>query len=186
MPIKFMIVIGAGYGNFCYAAKDLTPPLRSHRDSFKVYQSDTGMLVGRYGDNCIKAIYSGDMGYNLGAITENVVAEGLMKCGYIPRYFSVNKGEKMMELDFVVETGDGVCVIEVKSGKGRSAPSIGKVPRFYNVARRICLAEENIYVDDQGIEHYPLFASFFFGEFDPEWDGPALRYGFGPCVRTRS
>ena len=165
---------GAGYGNFCYAVKDLALPLRSKRDQFKIYQSDTGMLVSRYGENCIKAIYSGRYDYNLGSIAENAVAEALMKSGYVPRYYSVQKGEKRMELDFVIETGDGICVIEVKSGKERSAPSISKVPRFYKVARRIFLSEDNIHTDGEGMEHYPIFSACFFRELEPRWDGPAL------------
>ena len=165
---------GAGYGNFCYAAKDLALPLKSKRDQFKVYLSDTGMLVNRYGENCLKAVYSGTYRYNLGAVAENAVAEGLMKSGYMPRYYSITKGPKRMELDFVVETGDGICVIEVKSGKDRDSPSISKVSQFYDVARRIMLSEENIRIDEKGMEHYPLFAACFFRETEPPWDGPAL------------
>ena len=165
---------GAGYGNFCYGAKDLALPLKSKRDNFRIYTSDTGMLVNRYGDNCLKAIYSGRYDYNIGAIAENAVAEGLMKSGYLPRFYNVPKGEKRMELDFVVETGDGICVIEVKSGKERSAPSITKVDRFYDVARRICLSEDNIGITEGGIEKYPMFAACFLRELEPAWDGPAL------------
>ena len=165
---------GAGYGNFCYAVNDLSLPLRSKRNSFKVYVSDTGLLVNLYGDNCLKAIYRGDYSYNLGSIAENVVAECLMKSGYVPRYHSVQKGPKRMELDFVVETGDGICVIEVKSGKDRTAPSIFKVDTFYDVARKFMLSDENIHVDDSGTVHLPMFASAFFRELEPVWDGPVL------------
>ena len=164
----------AGYGNFCYAAKDLSLPLKSNRKSFKVYQSDTGMLVNRYGENCIKAVYTSRYDYNLGAIAENAVAEGLMKSGYVPRYHSVQKGDKRMELDFVVENGDGICVIEVKSGKDRSAPSISKADRHYKVAHRMFFEESNIYTDDDGFEHFPLFTASFFRELEPEWNGPEL------------
>ena len=165
---------GAGYGNFCYAVADMALPLRSKRGHFKVYQSDTGMLVNRYGDNCLKAIYRGDYSYNIGAIAENAVAEGLMKSGYVPRFHSVSRGEEHMELDFVLETGDGLCVIEVKSGKHRDAPSLSKAMRTYRLDRCIIMSEENIHVDDDGVEHYPMFAACFFGEMEPVWEGPAL------------
>jgi len=165
---------GAGYGNFCYAVKDMALPLRSKRDHFRIYQSDTGMLINRYGENCLKAIYKNDMSYNIGAIAENAVAEGLMKSGYLPRFHSVSKGKNHMELDFVVETGDGLCAIEVKSGKDRNAPSLSKAMRIYKIDRSIMLSDENIYTDDNGVEHFPMFAACFFRELEPEWDGPTL------------
>ncbi len=165
---------GAGYGNFCYSVMDVSLPLRSKRDSFKIYQSDTGMLINRFGDNCLKAVYDGRADYNKGAITENAVAEGLMKAGYVPRYYSVTKGKEHMELDFVVETGDGICVIEVKSGKDRSAPSISKARSIYRIDRAMIFENSNIRKDGDGFEHYPLFAACFFDEFEPEWDGPEL------------
>ncbi|MCQ2079201.1 MAG: AAA family ATPase [archaeon] len=166
---------GAGYGNFCYGLDAPTLPLKVRRSVFKVYLSDTGMLVNMYGDNCVKAIHSGDLGYNLGSITENAVAEALMKSGHEPRYFVEQKGEKRMELDFVLENGNGVVVIEVKSGKKRTAPSLNKVVRFYDIGTRIVLAEDNIRTDEEGIIHLPLFAACFLDELGPEWDGPKIR-----------
>jgi len=165
---------GAGYGNFCYAVKDMALPLRSKRNHFKIYQSDTGMLINRYGENCLKAIYKGDYSYNIGGIAENAVAEGLMKSGYLPRFHSVSKGNDHMELDFVVETGDGLCAIEVKSRKQRDAPSLSKAMRIYRIDRCMMLSDENIYTDEAGVDHYPMFVACFFRELEPEWDGPAL------------
>lgn len=165
---------GAGYGIFCYSVVDMSMPLKSRRDSFKIYQSDTGMLINRYGDNCLKAVYDERTDYNLGAVTENAVAEGLIKSGYLPRYHSITKGEDRMELDFVIETGDGLCVIEVKSGKKRDAPSLSKAMAKYSLARKIMLEKGNIRMGDDGVEHYPLFTACFMREIEPEWDGPAI------------
>ena len=79
-----------------------------------------------------------------------------------------------MELDFVVENGDGICIIEVKSGKDRSAPSITKADRYYDVAHKMFFEESNIRTDDAGFEHFPLFTAFFFRELEPRWEGTAL------------
>lgn len=146
---------------------DLSLPLKSKRDRFKIYQSDTGMLVNRYGDHCVRAIYDGRTDYNFGAIAENAVAEGLVKSGYEPRFYSVSKGTDHMELDFVLETGDGLCVVEVKSGKHRDAPSLSKASGKFSIDRKIMLSGENIYMDEGGTEHYPLFAACFFRELEP-------------------
>jgi len=165
----------AGYGNFCYGVNAPQLPLTEKKTVFKVYLSDTGMLVNMYGDNCIKAVYSHDTKYNCGAIVENAVAEALMKSGYTPRYYSEQKGDRRMELDFVMENGDGIMVVEVKSGKDRTAPSLNKAVKYYEIATRILFSDENIHVDEDNILHLPLFAACFLGELEPAWDGPRLR-----------
>jgi hypothetical protein len=72
-----------------------------------------------------------------------------------------------MEIDFVVEFFDGLAAIEVKSGKDRSSPSIGKILDHHHVERRIMLEKGNVYRSEDGIEHYPLFAAAFFDVLDP-------------------
>ncbi len=165
----------AGYGVFCYGVDQPALPLRRYVrcDSFKVYMSDTGMLLGMYGDKAKKAIYNGDNSYRMGAVAENVVASEMAKAGLEPRYYSKNKGAGRMELDFVLEFWDGVAVIEVKSGKDRTAPSLQKVGSLFDIARRIMLEPGNIRVDEDGVEHYPLFACAFIKDMDPvPEDGP--------------
>lgn len=154
---------GAGYGNFCYALQDLSSPLlgRTRRDSFKVYLSDTGMLVRMYGQNARLAVLKGDTAFNMGAVTENIVAECLMKGGFPPRYYRKTNGDNKMELDFVAETTEGICAIEVKSGAVGALPSLSKAGRVFDIARRIVLYNGNIIVNDEGIEFYPLFAAAF-------------------------
>ncbi len=171
----------AGYGNFCRSLKSLNPPLlgQAVRDQFKVYLSDTGMLMHMYGDSVMRATYSGDTSYNMGAITENIIAECIRKSGFTPYYYRKANGKGMMELDFVVELPSGVAVIEVKSGKSRDAPSIRKVPSFFDVNKRIILGRTNVCRDDtDGIISCPLFAAAFLEEFDDDWDGPMFRGPF--------
>ncbi len=160
----------AGYGNFCYSLDCPELPLKSHMnmDSFKVYLSDTGMLVRMYGDDTARAVYSKDASYNNGAIAENAVAECLMKSGYDPMYYRKTNGQNKMELDFVTVMGGSVCVIEVKSGKKRESPSLRKVASVFDIGRRIVFEDSNIIVDDEGVEHFPLFAAAFIMDLDAE------------------
>ncbi|MGN0098545.1 MAG: hypothetical protein ACI38Y_04395, partial [Candidatus Methanomethylophilaceae archaeon] len=97
----------------------------------------------------------------LGVIVENVVAECMVKCGITPRYYSKNKGDNRMELDFVVKIGRDLVVMEVKSGKDREAPSLSKVPSVFKVDRRMMFEDTNIRISDDGVEHYPLYAAAF-------------------------
>ncbi len=164
----------AGYGVFCYGLEQPALPLGEHaiRDSFRVYLSDTGMLLNSYGDKAKMAVYRGDGSYNMGAVAENIVASEMAKAGLEPMYYRKDKGEGRMELDFVLEFWDGVAVIEVKSGKDRSVPSLKKAGNLFDIARRIMLESGNIRVDEDGIEHYPLFACAFIRDMDRIPEGP--------------
>jgi len=164
----------AGYGVFCYGLEQPALPLKKYviRDSFKVYMSDTGMLLNSYGDKAKMAVYQGDGSYNMGAVAENLVASEMHKSGLEPMYYRKDKGEGRMELDFILEFWDGVAVIEVKSGKDRTAPSLKKAGTMFDIARRIMLEPGNIRVDEDGIEHYPIFACAFIEEMDRVPEGP--------------
>lgn len=163
----------AGYGNFCYSLKQLSLPLKGNmmKRSFRIYLSDTGILLEMYGNKAKSAIYEGDYSYNMGAITENVVIDNICKCGYEPAYYRKDKGADKMELDVVLEFWDGIAAIEVKSGKDRDAPSLKKTLGLPNIKRRIMFENGNIGMDKDGIEHYPLFASAFMDEIDVKPQG---------------
>ena len=135
---------------------------------------DTCMLMEMYGRQAKQDLYSGNVELNSGAIMENVVAENLMKSGFHMWYYRKNNGPGMMEIDMIIELGNDVAAIEVKSGKKRDAPSISKVDKIFRVKRRIKFERSDIYVSEDGIEHYPLFASAFVKEMEDVWDGPAF------------
>ena len=167
-------IVNAGYCNPCRKLSSLDRPLMSKEmhNQFKAYMSDTGMLIHMYGEDTIRAIYSDDLSYNLGAIAENVSAECIVKSGYIPRYYSKNKGEGRMELDFVVDLGSELAVLEIKSGKSREYPSLDKVQGYFEVDRRMVFGRSNVSVEEDGVECYPLFAIAFLRSMELPWDGP--------------
>ncbi|MFT0898122.1 ATP-binding protein [Candidatus Methanoprimaticola sp. MG2] len=169
----------SGIGNYCHRLRSLDIPLEtnSDRDQFRVYMSDTGMLINMMGNRAMVAVYDGDDRFNMGALMENAVAECLMKAGHALHYYRVNSGSDMMELDFVIELGLELAVIEVKSDKDRSAPSISKVSRYPQVERRIMFERGDVHVDEDGLEHYPLFASAFIDSMEREWRRPGFRPG---------
>ncbi len=156
----------AGYGNFSYRVRSIEVPLMAmeDRDQFKVYLSDTGLLVDMYGEAIRKAIFENDPSVNMGAIAENFVAECLMKAGIAPRYYNRNSKDDRLELDFVIESGSELAVIEVKSGTHRTAKSLMKVSKLFDIDRRMLFGDTTIYVSDDGVEHYPLYAAAFIGE----------------------
>ena len=157
---------GSGIGNMCHQLREISVPvsMSSNPDQFKVYLSDTGMLVRMMdgdGVRAMDAIRTGDVGFNQGSLTENVVAECLMKAGVERNYYIHRKEPGRMELDFVIDLGSETAAIEVKSGRDREAPSLSKTIGDDRFHRRIMFERSNISVDDDGVEHYPLFAAAF-------------------------
>lgn len=113
----FEWLIGAGVVLPAYLAAEPTRPLQRgiQRKKFKLYASDTGLLVAQY--PCITAmdVMEGARSVNFGAVYENVVAQELQAAGFELCYYNNNrKGE----VDFLIENGAGSIVpLEVKSGK---------------------------------------------------------------------
>lgn len=159
----------SGYGLFSYALTDLRrPPERfTQKDVFKVYMSDTGLLMNMMGPESQIAILSGDTAFDFGAVTENAVMASLQKAGYQISYYRRTSKTDKVEIDGIIDCGGLVC-IEVKTGSGRSYPSLAKTVGDANVSRRVIFEKGNVWLDRDGIEHFPLFAAaFLFSE--REW-----------------
>ena len=75
-------------------------------------------------------------------------------------YYRRTNGADKIEIDLVIES-DGLICIEVKTGAYRAYPSLSKTLDDANISRRIVFEKGNVRKDDDGIEHYPLFAAAF-------------------------
>ncbi len=163
-------IVDSGIGNPCYQLLGISYPLTDEdRKQFRMYVSDTGLLVRMYdsatdGSPMSRALITGDHRFNQGVLMENVVAECLMKSGLRRRYYLHRKEPGRMELDFVLEIGSDIVAIEVKSGKDREVASLSKTIGDDRFQRRVMLEWTNVRIDDEGVEHYPLFAAAFLKE----------------------
>ena len=158
----------SGYGLFSYALTGLRMPAErfTERGVFKVYMSDTGLLMNIMGPESQTAIISGDTAYDFGAVTENAVMSCLLRAGYDLSYYRRTSGDDKIEIDGVISCNGLVC-IEVKTGAKRDYPSLSKTVGDPNVSRRVIFERGNVSVDNKGVEHYPLFAAaFLFPEND--------------------
>lgn len=82
---------------------------------FKLYQSDTGMLMRQYPPEASLDVIAGAKAVNFGGVYENVVAQELTSASIPLRYYHSNRRG---EVDFLAETKrSSVVAIEVKSGK---------------------------------------------------------------------
>jgi predicted AAA+ superfamily ATPase len=147
--------------NICYNLTEPALPLMINRrdNIFKVYLRDTGLMTSMMEDGLSKALLNGDIDVNEGAIMENMVADMLGKNGYELMYFEKNGS---LEIDFILNLDGIVSAIEVKSGINRKAKSLNMLmsPK-YTVKRGIMLEGRDIFVDEKGVEHYPIFAAAF-------------------------
>lgn len=107
----------AGIVNVCYCLNTPELPLKGNYDpgSYKLYFSDTGLLVGALDDEAQDDLRA-NKNFNTckGALYENVVGEMLVKQGYRLYYFRNESGT--LEMDFFVRDTDSLIPVEVKAG----------------------------------------------------------------------
>lgn len=136
--------------------------LNEHRNLFKLFQNDVGLLAYQYANGIQLRILSGEVDINFGAIYENVVAQELLSQGFGQLYYFNSK--KRGEVDFVIEAGDGtVLPIEVKSGKDyerHNALANILDTEEYNLNKAIILCNENVSVQEKKV-YLPIYMATF-------------------------
>lgn len=92
------------------------PLLRTaQRNRFKLYESDTGLLLSQYPPQATLDVIANAASVNFGSVYENAVAQALV-CENPHLYYFHHSRKR--EVDFIVERDDGSLLpIEVKSGK---------------------------------------------------------------------
>ena len=151
----------AGIVNYCYNLQEPAAPLTSNLKlgSFKIYMKDTGLLMSMMEPGVRVAVLDGDMKVNQGGVAENLTADVLSKKNILLAYFE-RKGK--LEVDFVMNLDGNVTALEVKSGNNRQSKSLDVLrSEKYGLKKGIKLENTNVYVDEKGVEHYPLFAAAF-------------------------
>lgn len=143
----------------CQAVTQGTIPLAVFLDfsDFKLYLSDTGLLTMKaqmphsliLSDNPIGGTF-------IGALTENYVAQSLTANGF-PLYYW--KSDNRAELDFVIQKGEYVIPLEVKSGVNVKSKSLGVFNSRYDIQKSIRSSLRNFGFEN-GIKSVPLYALF--------------------------
>lgn len=141
----------------CYSVSNPEIPLRynDNENEFKLYLHDTGLLMAMYGFATKQGILTNSLtGVAKGGIYENLVADALYKKGYDLHYF---KRKDDMELEFVIESVNGVIPIEVKAGN-TATKSLNKYIEDYNPPKSFKVINGNIGEDGNRITipHYMI------------------------------
>ena len=111
----------------------------------------------------IDSLINRDPFANNGAFMENAVAAALVKKGYPPRFYG--RDDSTLEIGFLINDGDGLDLLDVKSGRNKRSKSLTTLLAEKDRGRRgLKLAEGNVSVDKKGVVHLPLYGACFLRE----------------------
>lgn len=119
---SFNWLADAGVALPCYNVAEPQAPLKLNEkhNLFKLYMGDTGLLCAACMENIQFAVLNGDLEINMGSILENMIAQQLKANGFNLNYY---EGKKTGEIDFVIQNGTHIDLLEVKSGNNYHAHS---------------------------------------------------------------
>lgn len=157
----------AGIINICYCMEQPELPLKGNYnpDSFKLYFSDTGLLIGSLDDEVQEDLrFNKNFNTYKGAIYENIVADMLVKQGYQLYFYKNDKAT--LEIDFFVRDADSLIPIEVKAMDGATL-SLNKMieqEKYSDVKYGIKLCHKNIGFNGS-FYTFPYFMTFLLKRF---------------------
>ena len=192
---------GAGIVDLCRNIEEVSEPfeVKMSGNTFKIYVKDTGVLVYMLGPAVAKGVMDGEFTINNGAVIEDAISEALIRKGYKVHFY--RNPTRRMELDFVFNYNGKLAVVEVESGRKKSARSLNKAlseDRAIDIAMKV--SDSNISTDENGVRHYPLFGPSFFDDSEvlelPPLTGidelkaaldrrPRRSFGIRGCARIR-
>ena len=150
----------AGLINIACNIRSPKIPLAGYADysKFKIYLLDTGLLGAMLNlspDIIIKPteLFSE---YN-GAFIENFVASELVATGNNELFYWTSKSDA--EVDFIIQSGNNVYPLEVKSGKSRNLKSLRSYAEKYKPKLIIRTSPRN-FIRDKEFINIPLYAAF--------------------------
>lgn len=157
----------AGMVNICYCMEFPELPLGGNYepDTFKLYFSDTGLLVSMLDDESQEDLRANrNLGVYKGALYENMVGEALIKQGY--KLFYYKKEDSTLEADFFIRSAASLIPVEAKakSGRAKSMKTLIASEHYPDIRYGIKLSKNNIGHEDK-IYTFPYFCSFLLKRF---------------------
>lgn len=140
----------------CQRIEQGTLPIAVYADlsSFKLYMGDVGLLTMKAGLPQITILNLEENRF-MGAVAENYIAQTLAANGYLLNYWT----GKQSEVDFVIQIGEDVVPIEVKSGGHTQSKSLNHFMQQYKSKYGIRISAKNFGISDK-IKSIPLYAAF--------------------------
>lgn len=146
----------------CNVAEPQAPlQLNAKHSLFKLYMGDTGLLCAACMEKIQFDILMGNVDVNMGSILENTMAQAIKVNGLVPHYFD---SKKYGELDFVVQRGMKIDLLEIKSGNDyKKHNALDKISAVENwkFDKRYVFCKENIQ-EENGITYLPWYMILFY------------------------
>ena len=159
---SFQWLVDAGVALPCYnvSAPQMPLVLNEKYNLFKLYLNDTGLLCAASLGNVQYEILNGNVDVNLGSVLENAIAQELVANGFSLHYFNA---KKYGELDFVLQDGAMVMLVEAKSGKFyKSHAALDNVlsVKEWSIGKSVVLCKGNV-EEGNGVVYLPWYAVMF-------------------------
>ena len=156
---SLMWLYDAGLINFCFNLSKPELPFEGsiRGDVFKVYLSDTGLLMAMLEESSREAVIDGNFGVYKGALCENITADIFSKSGRKLYYFERNG---KLEIDFFISRNKIATAIEVKSADNSKSKSMNAVLAKYKECRGIKLSKRNV-EKSEAFDRIPLYLAIF-------------------------
>ena len=157
--IMWLIDASIAIPSFNIASIELPLSLNEKRNLFKIYMFDTGLLTSMSFEGIQFEVLNGDIEINEGSIIENALASTFFKKGIKLRYYDRKKPTNL-ELDFVLQIGNKIKIIESKSGIDfYKHPSLTRIIEEKDIADTIVFCTNNI-KSENNILYLPYYLSF--------------------------
>ena len=157
----------AGIINICYCLSQPELPLKGNYnpDNYRVYFKDTGLLIGSL-DEEVQADLRNNKNFNTykGALYENIVADMLVKSGYLLFFYKNEKST--LEMDFFVRDANSLIPIEVKANNNATTSLNNLIDKkaYKDIKYGIKLCNKNIGFNGK-FYTFPYFLTFLIKRF---------------------
>lgn len=161
---RFLWLKNSGIAIPTYNVNNAIYPLEISKDNkiIKLFMCDVGLLTHQLFDkNAKRKLIVDSSNVDLGAISENAVAELLTAHGYNP-YFQSNK--KRGEVDFIIEKNMNIIPIEIKSGSPNKNNELYSHPALNNlleahkeIKEAWVFGKTNVKKENSVIQMFPLY-----------------------------
>ena len=137
--------------------------LNEKRNLFKLFAADTGLLCALSMDNIQFSILQGNVSVNMGSILENMMAQMFTANGFSLHYFDTHK---YGELDFVLQNGTGIDLVEIKSGNDyKRHAALDKIRQVgeWNTRQALVFCKGNVQ-QSGGVLYLPWYMALFYAQ----------------------
>lgn len=160
---SFLWLKDAGVALPCYNVVEPVIPLKisQRHNLFKLYMADTGLLCAASLENVQFEILQNNLTVNMGSILENIFAQ-IFTCNGFDLCFYNKKGR--CELDFVLQKGNEVIPIEIKSVSSyteHTSINFALHTENWNITKGTVFCEGNI-KEEKNITYLPWYMGMFF------------------------